>query len=106
MTTPADIFAKIPENFDPEKAKDINMVLGFDLSGDNGGNWSIKIADGAIDVNESPAESPNATISMDGDDYVKMMSGDLNPMMAFMSGKIKVDGDLNSVMKMQSLFGM
>jgi putative sterol carrier protein len=43
---------------------------------------------------------------MDSDDYVKMMSGELNPMMAFMSGKVKVDGDLNSVMKMQSLFGM
>ena len=106
MTTPADIFAKIPENFDPEKAKDINMVLGFNLSGDNGGEWNINIADGKIDVNEGPAESASATISMDGDDYVKMMSGELNPMMAFMGGKVKGDGDLNSVMKMQSIFGM
>jgi putative sterol carrier protein len=106
MTTPADIFAKIPQNFDPEKAKGINMVLAFKLSGDNGGDWNINIADGKIDVNEGAAEDPAATVSMDGDDYVKMMSGDLNPMMAFMSGKIKVDGDLNSVMKMQSIFGM
>ncbi len=106
MATPADIFAKIPEKFNPENAKDINMVLAFSLSGENGGEWNININDGKIDVNEGTAADPTATISMDGDDYVKMMSGDLNPMMAFMSGKIKVDGDLNSVMKMQSIFGM
>ncbi len=103
---PADIFAKIPERFNAEKASDVNMTLVFSLSGDNGGDWTIKIADGAVDVNEGAADSPNATINMDGDDYVKMMSGELNPMMAFMSGKVKVDGDLNSVMKMQSIFGM
>jgi len=103
---PADIFAKIPENFNADKAAGVNMVLVFRLSGDNGGDWTIKIADGAVDVNEGAADSPSATINMDGDDYVKMMSGELNPMMAFMSGKVKVDGDLNSVMKMQSIFGM
>ena len=103
---PADIFAKIPENFNAEKAAGVNMTLVFSLSGANGGDWTIKIADGNVDVNEGKADSPSATINMDGDDYVKMMSGELNPMMAFMSGKVKVDGDLNSVMKMQSIFGM
>jgi putative sterol carrier protein len=43
---------------------------------------------------------------MDADDFAKMSSGDINPMMAFMSGKIKVDGDLNSVMKFQTLVGL
>jgi putative sterol carrier protein len=103
---PADIFAKIPENFNADKAAGVDMILVFSLSGDNGGNWTINIADGAVDVTEGVADNPNATINMDGDDYVKMMSGELNPMMAFMSGKVKVDGDLNSVMKMQSIFSM
>lgn len=103
---PADIFAKIPENFNPDKAAGVDMTLVFSLSGSNGGDWTINIANGAVDVQEGKAENPSATINMDGDDYVKMMSGDLNPMMAFMSGKVKVDGDLNSVMKMQSIFGM
>ena len=103
---PADIFARIPENFNAEKAEGVNMTLVFSLSGENGGDWTVKIADSKVDVNEGAAPDPSATISMDGDDYVKMMNGDLNPMMAFMSGKVKVDGDLNSVMKMQSIFGM
>jgi putative sterol carrier protein len=43
---------------------------------------------------------------MDAGDYHDMVTGKLNPMMAFMSGKVKVEGDLNSVMKIQQLFGM
>jgi putative sterol carrier protein len=43
---------------------------------------------------------------MDADDFAEMSNGGLNPMMAFMSGKIKVDGDLNSIMKFQTLVGL
>jgi putative sterol carrier protein len=42
---------------------------------------------------------------MSAEDFQAMSSGSLNPMMAFMTGKIKVDGDLNTVMKFQSLVG-
>ena len=39
------------------------------------------------------------------DDFQALISGNLNPMSAFMSGKIKVDGDMGVAMKLQSLFG-
>jgi putative sterol carrier protein len=42
---------------------------------------------------------------MAADDFQDMHSGKLNPMMAFMSGKVKVEGDLNTVMKFQSVVG-
>jgi putative sterol carrier protein len=51
-----------------------------------------------VDSGEGTIESPKATIRMDGNDYVAMTSGELNPMAAFMSGKVKVEGDLGSVM--------
>jgi putative sterol carrier protein len=103
---PADIFAKLPEDFNPDKAAGIDMALVFSLSGNNGGDWTIVIAEGAVEVTEGVADDPTSTINMDSDDFVKMMSGQLNPMKAFMSGKAKVDGDLNSVMKMLSAFGV
>lgn len=104
--TPADIFSQVAERFQSDKAAGIDMSLVFDLSGDNGGQWSVVVADGKCDVSDGAVDSPTATIKMDGDDYVAMSNGDLNPMMAFMSGKVKVDGDLNSVMKFQSIFGL
>ena len=104
MTTPADIFAKTPQNLIADKAADMNAAVAFDLSGEDGGQWTVKIADGTAIVEEGIADGADATISMDGSDYVDMMTGKLNPMMAFMGGKVKVSGDLNTVMKFQTMF--
>ena len=106
MPTAAEIFKEMPNRFDASKAKDANFSILFDLSGDNGGQWYAKIADGKCDTGEGAIDNPKATIRMDATDYVKMTSGELNPMAAFMSGKVKVEGDLSAVMQLQSLFGM
>ncbi len=100
------IFANMDQNFDEEKAGDLNLTIAFDLSGEGGGQWYATIADGQLDTGQGSVDNPSATLSMDADDFAAMSKGDLNPMMAFMSGKIKVDGDLNSVMKFQSLVGL
>lgn len=102
----AEIFSNMPQNFNADKAAGINASVVFDLSGDEGGAWTVTVADGKCDVKEGAADNPTATIKMSAADYEAMTSGQLNPMMAFMSGKIKVDGDLNAVMKFQSMFGM
>lgn len=99
------IFASMPERFQADKADGVNMIVLFDVSGDDGGQWSVGVKDGAIDVQKAAAENPTASIKISSEDLQAMTSGQLNPMMAFMSGKIKVDGDLNSVMKFQSLVG-
>lgn len=106
MATVAELFEKMPSQFQADKAGDMNAVILFDLSGEGGGQWSVKIADGACDITKGAADSPKATVRMDAGDYKDMITGKLNPMMAFMSGKVKVEGDLNSVMKFQQLFGM
>ncbi|MEJ2747749.1 MAG: SCP2 sterol-binding domain-containing protein [Anaerolineae bacterium] len=67
---------------------------------------SMRIADGKCDVTQGAADSPKSTVRMDAGDYHDMITGKLNPMMAFMSGKVKVEGDLNTVMKFQQIFGM
>jgi len=106
MPSVADIFKEMPNRFDAAKAGDINASITFDLAGEGGGQWSVIIADGAVKVREGAIDSPSATVRMDAGDYADMVSGKLNPMMAFMSGKVKVEGDLDSVMKVQSVFGM
>lgn len=106
MADLTNIFANMAQNFDASKAGDLNVTILFDLSGEGGGQWHAKIADGTLTYDEGAVDSPSATLSMDADDFAAMSKGDLNPMMAFMSGKIKVDGDLNSVMKFQSVVGL
>jgi len=90
--------------FVAEKAGDMNATVQFNLSGDNGGQWYVQVADGKCSVHQGMVDEPTATLMMDGDDYSDMVTGKLNPMTAFMSGKVKVEGDLGAVMKFQTLF--
>lgn len=105
MTTAADLFAHMAGNFDADKAGAMEATVQFDLSGDGGGQWHVSIANGACSVGEGTTAAPTATIHMKAPDYVKMVKGELNPVTAFMMGQIKVEGDLNTVMKFQTLFG-
>lgn len=106
MPNASDIFKEMPNRFNAAAAGDLNVTVQFDLSGDGGGQWHAAIAAGAIAVNEGPAENPKATLIMDAADFVAMSTGELNAMAAFMSGKIKVEGDLNTIMKLQPALGL
>ena len=102
--TPEEIFKEMPKNINPDAAKGMNATIQFNLSGDNGGQWYTTIKDGKAEVNKGTASSPNMTLSMSAGDYVDMILGKLNGQMAFMSGKLKISGDMGLAMKMQSLF--
>lgn len=98
------IFEAMPQNLNADAAKGMNAVIQFNLTGDGGGNYYVTIKDGACTVSEGSAPSPNMTMTMAAQDYVDMISGKLNGQMAFMSGKLKIAGDMGLAMKMQSLF--
>jgi putative sterol carrier protein len=98
------IFGAMPQNFNADAAKGMNSVIQFNLSGDGGGTWHVTIKDGACSVTEGAHASPNMTMTMAASDYVDMINGKLNGQMAFMSGKLKIAGDMGLAMKMQSLF--
>src|ERR1051325_8386037 len=99
-----EIFKQMPANFNADAAKGMNSVIQFNLSGEGGGNYHLVIKDGACTVNEGTHASPNMTMTIAAQDYVDMITGKLNGQMAFMSGKLKIAGDMGLAMKMQSLF--
>jgi putative sterol carrier protein len=110
MTLPreevARIFPAMVERFQPEKADGVNAAVQFDLSGENGGLYWLRIANGAAETGQGAIENPNMTIKAAADDYIAMSNGSLNPMQAFISGKIKVQGDMGLAMKFVSMFAM
>jgi len=101
-----EIFSKMPDAFRPEKASDVTAIIQLNLSGEGGGNWQIKIANGQLSAGEGEAPSPDLTLSMAASDYVALSKGEANPMSLFMSGKIKLQGDMTLAMKFQEMFDM
>ena len=104
VTNVHEIFAAMKENFNTAAAAGMNAVYQFDLTGDDGAKYYLSIVNGALDVQPGTHEKPNITVTAKVTDYVAIANGKLNPQMAFMSGKLKVAGDMSLAMKMQSLF--
>jgi putative sterol carrier protein len=105
VSTPTEIFAEIDGHLkaDPTRAAGVNAVYQFDLGGDGGGLFHIVMHDGEGAAGEGAVEDPNITITMSAVDFVDMRGGRLDPTMAFMSGKIKIKGDMGLAMKLQSV---
>jgi putative sterol carrier protein len=103
--TPDQIVEAMPQFLIPEKAGSTKATIVFDLSGDQGGKWWVKIHDGVAESGKGdPADPPNLTLLADANDWVRIMTGQQDPTAAFMQGKLKIKGDMGLAIKMQSLF--
>ena len=105
VTSASEAFAQIKEGYDPEKTGGATGSFMFDLSGEGGGQWAVVLEGDSVEVIEGGIEGASATISMAAEDFVSMVNGSLNAVAAFMQGKIKVQGDMALVMKLQSVLG-
>ncbi|NLE44084.1 MAG: SCP2 sterol-binding domain-containing protein [Chloroflexi bacterium] len=94
----------LPDLVDPQKLAGVNTVAHFELSGEGGGDWILTIVDGRLSVAQGAPSSPDLTFRMEASDLQAMLSGSLNPIAAFMQGKIKVVGDMMVAMRLQALF--
>lgn len=83
------------------KAAGLNATYLFDIDG--AGQWTVRVKDGQVGVVEGQGEA-EATISASEETFMKVVNGEQNPMSAFMTGKLKVTGDLSKAMKLQKLF--
>lgn len=86
-------FSTLEQRFKPEAAKGVNVKLQFKLSGSDGGEWYVVVKDGKITVKEGTGPDPDATVIASAKDYKKMAEGDMNKTVAFLRGKLKIQGD-------------
>ena len=95
-----------PKVFQPDMAEGVDADIQYILTGENGGDWIIKIHNGACTVERGKAENPKVTITSDANDFRDVLLGKANGMQYFMMGKLKLAGDLNLAMKLTSIFKM
>ena len=99
-----EIFDRMPEAFQADKAAGMRATIQLLLTGDGGGNWTVKIADGQVNTARGETGSPDLTLQMEAQDYVALTRGEVNPMNLFMTGKIKLEGDMTLAMKFEEMF--
>lgn len=92
--------------FLPEIAGDLQADIQYRLTGEEAGDYIIHIADGKCKVEEGIAEAPLVTLTSDAHDFADVLLGKANGMQYFMTGKLKLAGDLNVAMKLTSFFKM
>src|SRR5919197_3398393 len=100
MTTAREFFETLETRVDESKTAGMNHSYLFDIDG--AGKWKVDVADGKVTVSEGDGDA-DATISTSEETFTKMVSGEQNPTSAYMTGKLKVKGDMGAAMKLQKL---
>lgn len=103
--TIAELFNTMKERVDanPAKTANLNASYQFELTGEGGGTYHASFSGGSHDIGEGAIPSPGCTVVMAASDFLAMTSGKLNPTAAFMSGKLKIKGDMGLAMKLQQI---
>ncbi|XP_008303692.1 hydroxysteroid dehydrogenase-like protein 2 [Stegastes partitus] len=81
-------------------------IYQFDLSGEHSGVWFLDLKSGSGSAGQGqPPVKPDVVMTMDSSDFSKMFSGNLKPTLAFMSGKLRIKGDMTLAIKLDKLMG-
>jgi putative sterol carrier protein len=99
------VFAGMAESFSPAKAAGQQAVVQYEISAPDGSHeYAMRIADGRCEIEHGRAESPRVTIRIALADFLRLITGNANGMQLFMTGKLKVSGDLFFAQTYQSWF--
>jgi putative sterol carrier protein len=101
VKTPKEFFEKVlPTKFNADKAKDFEAVAQVDITGTNGGHWTITIKNEKMETKEGVPPSPAITLKMTDTDFVDLVNGRLNAVNAFMTGKLEFNGSIATGLKL------
>ncbi|MEU5562943.1 SCP2 sterol-binding domain-containing protein [Micromonospora musae] len=102
-----EVFHRMPSLFRADRAGSTNAVIHWDITGrpDGGSDtYEVVIENGACTVTETPQREPKLTLTMGPVEFLKIVSGGANPVMMFMTGKLKAKGDLGLAANIANLF--
>ena len=102
VKTPKDFFEKVlPSRFKPDKAAGIDVTVQINLTGPNGGDWTVTIKNQKLQVKEGTHPSPTLALEMAEADYMDMVNGEMSGEKAFLTGKLRFKGNITFALKLR-----
>ena len=106
LMTPKEYFeVKVPENLKTraDKLSGIDCIYEFQIQGPSGGVWTLDLKTPGGQVQSGSSGNANCTVIIEDENFVKLIAGQLNPQMAFMTGKLKVTGNMGLALKLANI---
>ena len=102
-----EIFRRMAEHVEPAKARGQDAVIHFKILDAPGGgedHYEVVLEDGRCTASDEPSREPRVTFKIGPVDFIRLVSGNAAGPMLFMTGKLKIEGDLMFASTMTSLF--
>jgi putative sterol carrier protein len=101
MASSREFFEGLEDRVDPARTAGMSNTYLFDVDGQQ---WTVAVNDGSVKVTEGESGGADCTLSASEETFQKLVAGEQNPTTAYMTGKLKVKGDMGAAMKLQKLF--
>jgi putative sterol carrier protein len=100
MSAANELIKKMPAAVNADAASDLQATIQYQIASP----MYLVFSNGQATVHEGKAPAADVTLTMEDDDLVALIKGELNGMTAFMTGKLQVDGDLMLAQRLPGLF--
>ena len=101
--TMAELFEAMSARLNTAEAAKVNKTIQWNITGDDPGVWAIQINDGAARLFPGGIEKPDVIFTVTSKDWLTIAEGKLNAMNAFMTGKLKIAGDMGLALKVPQM---
>lgn len=96
--TAREFFEEVGARIDAERTRGLHASYRFDVEG--AGSWRLDVDDGAVRIEESEAPA-DCVVRASEETFLRIVNREASPMTAFLTGKVKVDGDLGLLGKLR-----
>ena len=103
--TAKEFLLNLPTKVSHHALEGIETNFHFDLQGEGGGQFTVAVADQALTTKEGLEGEPACVVKASAEDFARLLTGELNPMMAILSGRVRISNQ-GEMLKMAKLFGL
>jgi len=103
-TSPEEVFAQMQRSFRADRARGQHLRFQFNFADPQGGRWWLEVDDGACTMGKGTIGRPDVTFGCTGADWVRLSNGTLSGFQAYLTGRLRVNGNQFAARKLDQMF--